>query len=554
MKAIFQHKDPNRKNTKIPLPKGDASGSTPQEHANSMAKNLWTPPDAFRLLTALMSHAIWLVLAPVVAILLTILYVQISNPTYEIGTQIMVRFGQELAAPATVSTQTGQQVIPISKRLEDTTAEVQIMKDPLLIRQVAEELGEDFFYASPEPVTWLQKIKHSVSKFVRNTKEGIRNAMVKIGVLPRLSKMDRVILFLQSSLSVEHVTRSDVIEVKLSYPDPDLGEEILRRFIAKYFEKRELIFRNDLIPEFFNEELTPIKAELKSAEDDYSEAQNRLKAWSVDDQRRLRVQRREELSQQLETTLSTLTVAQERLNRIEQALSQLQEFVPSSLSQHSNPIREELELRLIELELQLGFDIRKFGDKSQQVLGLQKKIEELRAYISDQPQLTRNEDVKKTNPLREAFLAQKLDTELLISTSEVHSQTLRSELARLEKELSDIDGAGLLLVRKLREVERLRRKYDRYQKGLDEARITDAISKASISNVVVIAEPKGGIAPVKPRVTRLLAVAVLFSLALASGLILLIDSLRPKIRNNRDLADCVENGVIVRAIAEKGRT
>ncbi len=554
MKAIFQHKGPNRKNMKIYVPKDNASDAEAQEHAGNLARNLWTPPDAFRLLTALMSHAIWLILAPIAAVLLTFLYIQISNPTYEIGTQIMVRFGQELAAPATVSTQMDQQVIPISKRLEDTTAEVQIMKDPLLIRQVAEELGEDFFYATPEPVTWLQKIKHSVSQFVRNTKESIRNAMVKIGVLPKLSKMDRVILFLQSSLSVEHVTRSDVIEVKLDYPDPDLGEEILRRFIAKYFEKRERIYRNDLIPEFFSEELAPLKAELKRAEDDYSEAQNRLKAWSVEDQRRLRVQRREELSQDLETTLSTLTVAKERLNRIERALAQLQEFVPSSLSLHSNPIREELELKLIELELQLGFDKRKFGDKSQQVLGLEKKIEELRAYIADQPQLTQNEDVKKTNPLREAFLKQKLDTELLISTSEVHSQTLRSELARLDKELSDIDQAGLLLVRKLREVQRLRRKYERYQKGLDEARITDAISKASISNVVVIAEPKGGIAPVKPRVTRLLAVAILFSLALASGLILLIDSLRPKIRTNRDIADYVEDGVIVRAIAERGRT
>ncbi len=554
MKGIFQHRRPDSESRKaFALTAEHAVSPGKGNDAAQPSRHLWTPPDAFRILSALSNNAVWLLIAPILALALTVLYIQISNPSYEIGAQVMVRFGQELAAPPTVSAQSRQQVVPISKRLEDTTAEVQIMKDPELVRLVVEDLGVDFFYAEPEPVTLLQKIKRALSHIVRDIKEGIRSFMVRIGVLPELSRKDRVILYLQSALSIEHVSRSDVIELKLKYPDPELGEEILRRFLKHYFEKREKIYRDDMISAFFAGEIEPIEQALKAAEDEYRATRESLRAWSVEDQRSLRVRRHEALSQELGDTLSAIASAKARLREIEEALARTPEFVPSLSSRHANPMRDQLELKLIDLELQLDSDKRRFGEKSQQVLGLMRKIEELKGRLATEPEIVQNEVVTKSNPLREALKKEKLDTELMISGSEVHAENLRAELAGLEQKLGELDGAGLALMRKLRDVERLRRKYERYQDGLDEARIASAISEANISNVVVIADPDGGVAPVKPRVFRLFVVAILFSLIAASGLILLIDSLRPKIRSNRDIVDQVGERTIVRAVAEKGR-
>ena len=554
MKGVFQHRsaEPERRKT-FTLTSEHAVSRSEGCAAEQPSRHLWTPPDAFRILSALANNALWLLIAPVLALALTVLYIQISNPTYEIGAQVMVRFGQELAAPPTVSTQTRQAVIPISKRTEDTMAEVQIMKDPELVRLVVEDLGVDFFYAEPEPVTRLQKIKQAVSHAVRNIKEGIRGFMVRIGVLPKLSRKDRVILFLQSALSIEHVARSDVIELKLNYPDPELGEEVLRRFLRQYFAKREKIYRDDMIPSFFAGELQPIEQALKAAEEEYRATQEKLRAWSVEDQRSLRVRRHEAVAQELEDTLSAIKTAKVRLREIEEALALAPEFVPSLSTRHANPMRDQLELKLIDLELQLDSDKRRFGEKSQQVLGLERKIEELKGRLAREPEIVQKESVTKRNPLRESLQKEKLDTELLISGSETHAANLRAELAALEGKLDALDSAGLQLGRQLRDVERLRRKYERYRSGLDEARIASAISEAKISNVVVIAQPDGGVAPVKPRVFRLFVVAILFSLAAASGLILLIDALRPKIRSNRDIVDEVDKQTIVRAIAEKGR-
>lgn len=517
------------------------------------AQVVWNPPDVLKLLTALISRWPWILIAPLVGIAATICYLLMANPTYEIGAQLMVRFGHELAAPATLSTQPGQQVVPVSKRPEDTTAEVQIMKDPKLVREVVESLGEDYFYGEDVPVTFVQKMKHFAKMSVRNTKELARNILVWIGVLPELTKLDNVVMALQYYISIEHVTRSDIVELKLSYPDPRAGEEILRRFIAAYLAKREQIYRDRQITTFFAGELDKINKALVSAEESYSADRQKLATWSVDEQRALAVQRREKLLRDLQDAQSSIQVTTEQIAELERELTDLPEWVSSSMSQKSNALREALELKRFELKLQAEAEGRRTGTRSSQVQSLTQQIKNLEEYLAGEPARVRGEDVTVPNPLREAILRERSDARLLVATTRKKAETLSHDLAQITAELEALEEAGLTLTRKQRDVERLRLTQQRFQQGNDEARITSEIAAAQISNVAVIAEPMAGVAPATPRVLRLLVMAIGLSVVAACGLILLFDTLRPKIRSNNDILGLVEGGTIVQAVGESGR-
>ncbi len=296
------------------------SADTPQDRSGT----IWNPPDVLRLLTALEHHWKWIAVAPVLGVLATVGYLLFTGPSYDVGAQLMVRFGYELAAPPTVSTtQASQQVIPISKRLEDITAEVQIMKDPRIVREVVEGLGEDFFYGEDEPVTFLQKVKRLFKDSISYTKETVRGLLVKIGILPELSKLDRIVAALQTYLTIEHVSRSDVVEVHLLYPDPRLGEEVLSRFVDTYLERREKVYGDDRVSTFFARELGQLNRSLLEAESSYSLERQKLAAWSIDDQRSLAVQRRETLRSALQEATATVQVANARIVEIDKQLAEL---------------------------------------------------------------------------------------------------------------------------------------------------------------------------------------------------------------------------------------
>jgi uncharacterized protein involved in exopolysaccharide biosynthesis len=522
------------------------------EQPRNVSQVVWTPPDVFRLFAALLEKWRWIVAAPILGLLATVAYLLMTDPAYEVGAQLMVRYGQELAAPATVSTQTRQQVVPIIKRTEDTTAEVQIMKDPQLVGEVVDILGLDFFYREDPAVTLMQKLKALVKGSVSYVKDTVRWAMVKIGLLPDLSKRDFIVMLLQSAITVEPVTRSDVIELKLGYPDPRLGEEVLRTFIKVYLAKRAAIYRDERITAFFDTELKKIDENLRAAEDGFASERQALSAWSVDEQRSLAVQRRENLRRGIQDASALIDVTNAHLSAIQRELTTLPEWIDSSSTERSNQIRESLELKQYELKLQREGEKQRSGQLSPQVESLTRQIDDLNGYLGDQAPRMSGENVKVANPIREALLKEATDGRLVVQSTEKKIGVLTKELREIEKELQQVESAALAVDRKFRDVARFKDTQQRYQRGYDEARIESEISAAKISNVVVIAEPFGGVSPVKPRVLRTLLMGTLFALIAACGAILLLDALFPKIRNDHDITAAVPAGTIVRPMADAG--
>src|SRR5439155_18083886 len=132
------------------------------------------------------------------------------------------KLGPEMMAPPILGAKEGQ-VMPATKRPEDATSEAEILSNPRLIRSVVEHFGEKFFLSEPPAETLWQKAKRLPKSIWSGAREGVREVMVLLGLRPRISPLERVTLALADSLQVEPVRKSDVIEVRLGFPDPEAG-------------------------------------------------------------------------------------------------------------------------------------------------------------------------------------------------------------------------------------------------------------------------------------------------------------------------------------------
>ncbi|MDN5785902.1 hypothetical protein [Pseudorhodobacter sp.] len=511
---------------------------------------IWTPPDALRILAVLGANLRLLILAPVVAVLAAFVYLSLTDPTYQIGAQLMLRPGIELAAPATASLQSNQQTATISTRLEDVNAEVQILKDPALIHDVAVTLGENFFFGEDPPVTLIQKLKRTVSHAVRNVKDTVRTGLVKIGLLPKLSKLDLIQLLLQSAIEINPVTRSDIIEISLSYPDGAAGEVVLNAFLKAYQAHRERIFSDTRAPDYFDQRLAVLSNDLALAEEDHRVARDRLQAWSVDDQRNIVVTRRETLVQMIADTSMELAALTTRIAAIDTQLGTLPERQQSSVADLANPMRSELALRRVDVQLKLETERRTSGSRTTQAQNLEEQLVLLGDMVAKEPARVTGEVISIANPLRESLVAQRANAEVEHKTLRERLTTLQTERLTVEARLSELDQASVGLARAEREIAQLRSSEDRFRRGRDDTRIAADLSNARISNLTVFAEPRAGIAPVRPRPMRILMIAAIGSLIFMAGLALLLDALMPRVRNEADLIKLTGGRLLVRALPE----
>jgi len=511
---------------------------------------IWTPPDALRILAVLGARLRLLIVTPFVAVLGTFIYLSLTDPAYQIGAQLMLRPGIELAVPATVSLQSNQQAAAITTRPEDVTAEVQILKDPALVHEVAVTLGEDFFFGEPVPVTLIQKIKLAVSRTVKAAKETLRAGLVKIGLLPELSKLDMVQLLLQSSIEISQVTRSDMIELSLSYPDREAGEVVLEAFLKAYQAQRERIFSDTRVPDYFDQRLAVLNTDLASAEETYRAERDRLKAWSVDEQRNIAVARRENLVQMIADTEMEFSALNTQIASIDTQLAALPERQPSSISDLANPMRNELALRQVDVQQQLEAERRISGSRTPQAQNLEAQLALLTDMLARTPERVTGEVTSIASPLRESLTTQRVNALVELDTLRERLRTYEEERLQVEARLSEIDEASVGLSRLERELTQLRASQDRFRKGRDDTRIAADLSSARISNLTIAAEPRAGIAPVSPRPLRLLMIAAAGSLILMSALILLVDALLPKVRSESDLVRLTGPRLLVRALPE----
>lgn len=501
---------------------GRESVVTVQFNIDDRPRAVIPPADPVRLLRLLARHWLFLGTAAIAGFVAMLGVLMMVTPTYDVTAKILVRIGREMTAPPVLGVKEGAQIMPASKRPEDLASEVEIFSNPRLIRGVVEHFGADTFLAERTPETLWQHVKAVPKAAWRWVRENLRELTVLLGLRPQTTPIERVTLAIASGLTVEAVRKSDVIEIKLGFPDPEAGEAVLAKFIELGLQSHVEAHRNSGTKDFFAGESSAAGAELKLAERRLLQLRtDQDAAWSGPERRSLIIKTESELQLQLAQALVETAQAEAELKRATAALKGLQAEVQLSRVDARNKIGDDLRARLNQLQLEMVALRTRYAEGHPDVLELKGQIDALNASIDGEP--SRHLEGVSVGPNQQHMA---LSRDIIVKENQLaglaaRAAELSAQLAKLREQLVASQTAEVEIAQAEREVARLRHSLERYERGLAEARIAEAMDTAEISNLKVIMPPTATILPTAPSLRRYLIIGVVGGLALAIAFLLL---------------------------------
>ena len=505
-------------------------------------------PGMGRIVPVLIQRRKFIVTSTILVLLAMFCVLLILDPKYEVSTSVFIQFGREMTAPATVG---DALVMPASKRPEDITSEIEIMKSRHLWTDLANHFGEDYFFGEPVADTFFQKVKRSARHAYRAVRAAMDRALVTLGFRRELTKLERVVMVLQSSVEIEPIRKSDVIEIRMRTTDPDAGEEVLAKFLELYQENHMEVHKTPKAKEFFQEESKLLLDRLHQSEIALANFKESQGVWFIPEQRNLLLNWAKEIrSQQVQMAVIVAGLDAE----IEQ-LSAEAETMPAewlkSREDKRNPAREKLASILVDLEYQKQAQSKKFQDDSRVIIDLQRQVNDTTVALQQMPEYLVASKVTSQN---DQLI--KVQQTLLTKTSErasLQAQLLEGnkQLLVIQQELDKLESFSVESRRRDREIARLEIDYSLYADNVEETRISEAMDLAKILNISIIALPSSSLRPVSPSLKLCFIGAIIVGLGGSIALIFIIDGLRPSVRSRQDVMDLLAVPVLARIPEDK---
>jgi uncharacterized protein involved in exopolysaccharide biosynthesis len=483
----------------------------------------WVPTDLLGWIALPRRH--WgLILACALAGVLAMLAaaVLLIGPRYAITAKIMVNLGPEMVGSPLLAAREGTPAAPAMRRPEDSATGVEIFSNPRLIRETVAQLGEDFF-RGPPPATFFQRTKHAVVSAMRDVQGAIGEVLIAAGLRPRLSELDRLTLAIGSALRVEPVRRTDVISVVLTSSDPHSGEILLGRFIELAVAGHVQAYRLPGATEFFAAGRLERRAELRAAEERLLALRmaGRTAVWSAGEQRTVLIRAEAELQQQLRQLNATIAAVETEVRQGEATLAGLPGEIELSAIRSRNATADELRSRLTELRLDLITQQARYGDDSREIGDIRRQAEALAALLGAEDAFRIDQVTMGVNQLRQSLerdiVARRIDLEGQRSRRRI----LEAEVETLRDELRRIEAAAIEIATLDQDVARMRRAVDIYERGFEDARVSEAMQAVQLSGLRVVMPPTAELMPSSPSLRRLVLLGLVAGLALAAGLVLL---------------------------------
>lgn len=453
-------------------------------------------------------------------------------PVYEVSASVMLKLGREMNAPATAS---GTQIVS-GKRPEDVSSEIEIMRSQHLLERVVSEFGEQYFLGEDEPKTLLQRVKYLVRQAGKKAKDVVQTAMLAMGIGLRVTPKEMVVAALAQSITLDPVKRSDVINVTLTTPSPEQGIEVLNKYLELYLRQHVEVYRNAQAKPFFQSETLALHDQLADASKQRQAFREARKVWELGEQRQLLLKRRAELAAAGEKTTSDLRFVDGEIAKLMESKGAMPAQVELSRVSERNPVLKSIDDSLLQLESSKEQALSKFLPESRNVLDLTGQISKLKAtraqaeqYIVNSVTSARNEALSVVD--RALVEKRALREGLLGQAAELSSQRLL-----VDENLRALDQNEIDLDRWNRSVAILNKNYLLYTEKMEEARISEAMDLARISNVTLVAPATAAPVPVWPPRRKWLMVTL--ALGLLGPLIFALGSemLQPTVRSRYEAA------------------
>jgi uncharacterized protein involved in exopolysaccharide biosynthesis len=411
-------------------------------------------------------------------------------PSYESTAKVRLMRGRETSQTnSTVLRTPGESVSMVQMTPEDLNSEIELIYSADVLAKVAAETGlNQGIPTGGGPLQGLFRLASSA----------LDQVQYLLALKARPDENQRAMLALKKAIRVTPIKESHVMEITCRMGDPASAQKILAAVLEAYKAKHIEVFSLPDTITFFQEQSGRVATELATAQAKLEKFRTENKLVSLEAENNLLLEQytnaKKLLVQLKESESATQTLGEEITD---------QKTIETLARSTENPVVTELQLRMLELLLERSRMVQSLGPKHPEVLGVSKSIENAQAQLKDAIASTRS------------FTEQKMaDLETRLAT-----------LNKLQAQVEELD----------REVKTKADAQDYYAQKVEESRVSDAMSKGSITNIKVISEPDLPANPVTPRKLLNLVLALFGGLAGGIALAFFLDYLDHGLKTPEDV-------------------
>jgi len=520
--------------------------ATPPAHAVAMPRVTFSAPGLDWLMVILLRRWRWILASTLLAAAGVLLALPFLTKQYEISAALLFKLGREQAPPSVSGTSS---VSAPFKRTEDITSEAEIITSQALLENLVSAFGTEYFLARKPPETIWEHIKYAARAVVRGIREAITELMILVGLEKRLTPFENVVSMLQGSLQAEAVKRADVIEIKLLMADQKAGVDVMNKLIELYLAEHIRAFQTPGATRFLQERVGVLKDELAGLEAQRRDFSHQASLWDLDEQRKSLLLQQRELRQALARTAEDMSRVAAEIQQAQLALAAGPGEKRVSRVEQSNPVAQSLQQRIIEQRARLERIRLVFGADSRRIVDEEAELAQLEKLLAGQAKsVTQNETFELSAGWHEAERSL-VERRTRLAGLQAQEQRQREQDQRLVAELVRLDKSAEQSRRIARDIALAEQNYQLYARRLEEARISDALDKAEISNVSVIGRPTASISPTRPRAKLLFFGALGAGLLGSFGCFVLGHALRPTV-HGRDKAAAILGAPVLARLPE----
>ena len=354
----------------------------------------------------------------------------------------------------------------------------------------------------------------------------------------------RALMKLANDLKVEPIKLTNLISVKYSSRDPQLAARVLNTLASLYLEKHLAMHRAPGEFEFFHQQAEHYRKALADAEAKLTNFSKDQGVVSPALQKEISVRKLADVDADLKTTQANIAETKERIHKLEAQLGTLPRRETAQVRTSDNPqLMERMKTTLLDLELKRTDLLTKFEPTYRPVQEVEQQIAQTKAAIAAAEKAPLRDETTDRDPTYETLRAELAKSQTDLASLEARVTATASLVRSYKEEGEQLDSKELLHQDMVRAAKTDEDNYMLYLHKQEEARISDALDRQRISNVVV-AEP--AVVPLLPQPRWLLAlllgglVAALSSVVVAFA----VDYWDPSLRTPEEVESLLGSPVV----------
>jgi uncharacterized protein involved in exopolysaccharide biosynthesis len=450
----------------------------------------------------------------------------IMKPEYEATAKVLVkreRMDPVMTAAAAAPSQDRADVTE-----DELNSEVELLKSRDLLQQVVRDSG---LAAAARPGT-------AVAGTDRSEPE-------------TSAAISRAVLELEGNLQIGAIRKSTVIELRYRSADPEQAATVLSTLARLYVEKHLAVHRPVGAYEFFSEQTRTFAVDREAAEARLAEFGRQEEIVSPLAERDSALRTLAELEASLLRTQAEIAEAERRLETLDGQIAStpIRQTTQIRTAKDDERIRD-LKATLFNLELRRADLLRKFTADYPPLEEVTQEIAQTQAALSDAERTDVTAETTDQNPTHQWLRDERARAATGREALEAREQALARAVDEYRARAQHLDEARVRHDALQRALKTAQDNYDLYQRKQEEARISDALDRTRVANVVLTEAP---MVPTVPSNSRRLALLMLgFVVALVGGTLvaLLLHHLNPYFRSDDEVVSYLGVPVLATLPAE----